>query len=36
MKEEKILIEKDWVKDYQFNDNLDDSKEMIILDEDED
>ena len=34
MKEEKPLIEKDLEKDYQFNDNLDDYKE--ILDEDED
>ena len=34
MKEEKPLIENDLEKDYQFNDNLDDSKE--ILDEDED
>ena len=34
MKDEKPLIENDLEKDYHFNDNLDDSKE--ILDEDED
>ncbi len=29
MKEEKPLIENDLEKDYQFNDNLDDSKEIL-------
>ena len=32
MKEEKLLIENNLEKDYQFNDNIDDSKD--ILDED--